>query len=107
VRNKLVTGKKEFDELKVMHDKELAGAAEELERLRMDVKQKEPGIPKELLEQYKKVKRTNTNPVAKVNNNQCSGCNMSIPSLMFSKLRSGEGIVECDNCGRLLYYAVE
>ena len=105
VRSKLVVGKKEFDELKEKHDKELAEAAEELERLRAAVKQQEPSIPKELLEQYKKVKRTSVNPVAKVKDNQCGGCNMSIPSLMLSKLRSGEGIVECDNCGRILYYA--
>ena len=105
VRNKLVVGKKEFDELKEKHDKELADAAGELERLRSMVKQKEPGIPHDLLEQYKKVKRTSVNPVARVKDNQCGGCNMSIPSLMLSKLRSGEGMMQCDNCGRILYYA--
>jgi uncharacterized protein len=104
VRGKLVSGKKEFDELKEKHDKELADAAEELERLRAAVKQKEPGIPSNLLEQYKKVKRTRANPVAKVKDNQCSGCNMAIPSLMLSRLRGGEGLVECDSCGRILYY---
>ncbi len=104
VRSKLTNGKKEFDALKEKHDKELADAAEELECLRVAVQQKEKGIPKDLLAQYKKVKRMRINPVAKVRNDQCSGCNMSIPSLMLSRLRSGDVVVECDNCGRILYY---
>lgn len=104
VRNKMAAGKKEFDAIKELHDKELADATQELERLRAAVSQKEADIPSELLEQYKKVKRTRVNPVAKVKDNQCSGCNMTIPSLMLSKLRTADAALECDSCGRILYY---
>ncbi len=104
VRTKLTKGKKEFDALKEQHDKELADAAQELERLRDTAQQKEAGIPKDLLAHYKKVKRTRINPVAKVNNDKCSGCNMAIPSLILSRLRCGDAVVECDSCGRILYY---
>lgn len=103
-RVKLTKGKKEFDALKEQHDKELADAAPELTQLRETAHQKEKGISKDLLSKYKKVKRTRVNPVAKVKNDQCSGCNMAIPSLILSRLRSGDGVVECDSCGRILYY---
>jgi predicted nucleic acid-binding Zn-ribbon protein len=104
LRRKLASGKKEFDELKAMHDKELADASDELGRLREAAAQREAGVPAALLAQYKKIKRTRVNPISKVRDNQCGGCNMTIPSLMLSRLRTAEGIVECDSCGRILYY---
>ena len=41
--------------------------------------------------------------MAKVENYQCSGCNMSLPTSTVKRVATGEGIVECENCGRILY----
>lgn len=104
IRGKLAAGKKEFDALKAQHDAELKEASPELERLRAEAKRLMAQVDPQLLERYQKIKKTRMNPVAKVANEQCSGCNMALPSLMMRRLRAGEQVVECENCGRILYY---
>ena len=42
------------------------------------------------------------NPVAKVANNQCSGCYMMLPSAVVKRVAGKTSIVECENCGRIL-----
>ena len=101
---KLQKGKGEFDALKQQHDKELAGAKGELEKLQSIVAEKEKGLDAELLAKYKQIKKTRLNPVAKVEGDQCGGCNMTIPSLTMRRLKDNAGIIECENCGRILYY---
>lgn len=104
MRDKVSMGKKEFDELKALHDEELKAATPELERLKKEVDRLEPNVDDSLLECYKRVKKSRINPVAKVVNEQCSGCNMAIPSLIMRHLREGSEIIECESCGRILYY---
>lgn len=41
-------------------------------------------------------------PVALVNGNKCGGCNMELPAVVARRLKE-QDIVECDNCGRILY----
>ena len=102
-RAKMLEGKAEFDKLKVVHDAELAKATPELERLNEEVKAMEPDLDKALLAKYKQIKKNRVNPIALVQNNQCQGCNMSLPSLTLSKLKEQKELVECENCGRILY----
>ena len=57
----------------------------------------------ELLARYHEIKKRITPPLARLINNQCSGCNMSLPSAVLSRVTSANGeIVECESCGRLL-----
>ena len=35
--------------------------------------------------------------------NQCGGCFMTLPSASLKKIVSEDAVVECDNCGRILY----
>ena len=60
-------------------------------------------VDAELLARYKRIKGRYAVPMAKVENNQCSGCNMSLPTSTVKRVATGEGIVECENCGRILY----
>jgi predicted nucleic acid-binding Zn-ribbon protein len=41
--------------------------------------------------------------MAKVENKQCGGCNMSLPMVVIKRVQGSDSIVECDNCGRILY----
>ena len=59
------------------------------------------------LEKYRQIKLHCTPPMAKLVNGQCSGCFMSLPSATLLEISKGERIVECDNCGRILYDAGE
>jgi predicted nucleic acid-binding Zn-ribbon protein len=49
------------------------------------------------------VKQRRPNPVARLNNDRCSGCNMQLPSSVIGSLKVNGNIVECDSCGRIIY----
>ena len=57
----------------------------------------------ELLARYRQIKQHVSPPVAKLVNNQCGGCFMTLPSAILRKISGGDTVVECDNCGRILY----
>jgi uncharacterized protein len=102
IRANYPKAKKEFDDLKGKYNAELAASQDELDALKNAVKELEKGIDKSLLERYKRIKQNKPMPVAKVVMEKCSGCNMEIPSLISRKLREAQGIIECENCGRIL-----
>lgn len=56
----------------------------------------------EILKRYKSIKKKHPNPVAGVQDNRCSGCGMSLPMATLKKLSTGSGMVECENCGRII-----
>ena len=96
--------KKEFDKLKAQYSEEIASKSEEIENLK-SLKDKAAGsVEPELLEKYKGIKARWKNPVAKVNDDRCSGCNMQLPMSVVSEVKAGKRIVECDSCGRILYF---
>jgi len=39
-----------------------------------------------------------------VDNAKCGGCNVKLPLHVVQKVRSGNGITRCSNCGRILWY---
>jgi predicted nucleic acid-binding Zn-ribbon protein len=40
--------------------------------------------------------------VAQVINGQCAACHVTVTSSGMQLLRKGEGLVHCENCGRIL-----
>ncbi|MDL2225586.1 C4-type zinc ribbon domain-containing protein [Eubacteriales bacterium OttesenSCG-928-M02] len=101
---KIQKSKGEFEDLKAKHDQELESSRGELEALQEKVAEEEKHVDATLLEKYKQIKKNRVNPLAKVVDGCCSGCNMTIPSLVQRKLREGEDIIECESCGRILFY---
>ncbi|WP_227767469.1 zinc ribbon domain-containing protein [Zhaonella formicivorans] len=62
-------------------------------------------IEPELLELY----RQNTNEygfavLSLVSNKTCSQCHIGIPAVLLKEVRLGQGLVKCENCGRILYW---
>jgi predicted nucleic acid-binding Zn-ribbon protein len=49
-------------------------------------------------------KRTKDTGIATVDGNNCEGCRMQIPSIDVMHLRNGTDLVNCDNCGRILFW---
>lgn len=43
--------------------------------------------------------------VARVERGVCLGCRMTLPTTLFNRARSGAALVQCSNCGRILYVA--
>ncbi|MCE5235884.1 MAG: C4-type zinc ribbon domain-containing protein [Clostridiaceae bacterium] len=95
--------KKEYDELRAQCDDLLKAAQPEIDAAKAVVDSAKKDVDEELLKKYTFVKSHHAVPIAKVENNQCSGCNMSLPTAVVKRVSSGLELVECENCGRILY----
>ena len=95
--------KKEYDQVRAVCEKErddsaemLASFDEKLEQIRKDV---DPA----LFQRYEKVKQHYAAPIVPVIGGKCSGCNMSLPMVVLKRLNAPDAVLECENCGRILY----
>ena len=105
MHNSVNSAKKEFTELKEEHQKELDAAKCDIENIKKSVLSTGKKVDKELLEKYNKIRKTRPNPVAFVVEDKCGGCNMELPYLTLSRIKENSDIIiECENCGRILYY---
>ena len=107
IRVRAAKTKQEFDQLKSVYDKEFKEDTATLQKMRDKTEQESKKIDPGLLAKYRSIKQHCTPPMAKLINGQCSGCFMSLPSATLLEIRDGGRIVECDNCGRILYDAGE
>jgi len=103
IRVRAAKTKMEFDQLKVDYDKELKADTAKLQEMRARTDLEAKKVDPELLAKYRSIKQHCTPPMAKLVNGQCSGCFMSLPSATLLDIRNGGRVVECDNCGRILY----
>ena len=103
MRAGIARAKKEYPVLKAKYDEEAAKLAEQTKPLREKRDKIGEDIEPELLKRYKNIKGRRVNPVAKVVAAQCAGCNMEIAQYVLSRAKTTGGIVECENCGRILY----
>ena len=103
IRVRAAKTKIEFDQLKLEYDKEFKADTAKLQQMHARTEQEARKVDPQLLAKYRSIKQHCTPPMAKLINNQCSGCFMSLPSATLLDIRSGDRIVECDNCGRILY----
>ena len=102
IRNSAAQVRAEFEQLKEVYDKESADKKSELDAQRAAAAQKAAGIPPEILSRYESIKKRVLPPLARLNGNQCSGCNTSIPSAVLRRIKSGNEVVECETCGRMI-----
>ena len=107
IRVRAARTKMEFDQLKVEYDREFKADTEKLKAMRAKTEQEAGKVDPQLLAKYRSIKQHCTPPMAKLISGQCSGCFMSLPSATLLDIRNGDRIVECDNCGRILYDAGE
>ena len=102
IRHEAAKTKQEFDQLKVVYDKELKEKKTALDAQRAVADSKKAGIPASLLEEYNVVKKHIAPPMSRLVGDQCSGCNTSQPSAVLRRIKSGTEIVECETCGRMI-----
>ena len=96
--------KKEYDRLKAVCEVEKTEGAAGIAAATKEMDTVERQVDPTFLVKYKKARVHHSVPVVPVVNDKCSGCNMSIPMAVIKKLTSQETVLECENCGRILYY---
>lgn len=101
VKVRAAKAKAEFDKLKVAFDAEYKEKTVELEAAKAKAAELAKPIDPAFMERYENIKRHSVPPLAKLNGDQCTGCNMSLPSAVTRKIKAGE-LIECETCGRLL-----
>lgn len=103
IRVRAAKAKQEYDQVKAVYDKEFKEDTAKLNAMRADSEKEAGKIEQALLNRYRTIKQQCTPPMAKMSADQCCGCFMQLPSSTLRLLKEGNDIVECDNCGRILY----
>ena len=102
-RSKAGKAKKEYDQMLEVTEKEYKESEPARTAAAAAADAQAANVDAPLLEKYKRVKRNHAVPMAKVENNQCGGCNMSLPMVVVKRVMNSDTAVECENCGRILY----
>ncbi len=64
------------------------------------------GVPRPVLERYEFIRRRLAHPViVPVHDAICDGCHIAIPPQVYIELQSGQKILNCPNCQRLIYWS--
>lgn len=95
--------KKEYDAVRLQCEAEIAQAQPEIDAAKAAAQTCRAAVEPAIINKYDSVKSHHATPMAKVENNQCGGCNMSLPTTTVKRVAAGTGLVECENCGRILY----
>ena len=103
VRLKAGKARDEYTRLKATYDKEFEKQTAQLEELKKQRAEVGEQVDPKYMERYKAVRGQCSPAMARLNNDQCSGCNMSLPSAVAKQLQGSDEIIECENCGRILY----
>ncbi len=62
------------------------------------------GAPSHELQVYQRLQATRGGrAVARVQGGRCRGCNVAIPTQQFQRVRAARELVQCPNCGRILF----
>ena len=106
IRLRYARTKAEYDELKKTYEVDFGRDKVKLAELKARAEKEAANVDAGLMGRYREVKQHVTPPIAQLNGNRCGCCNMSMPAAVMNEVGSGK-LVECDNCGRILYVAAE
>lgn len=103
IRVRAAKAKQEYDQVRQVYDKEFKEDTAKLSQMRADIEKEAAKQNPALLSRYRAIKQHCTPPMARLSNNQCCGCFVQLPSATLRLIKEGKDVVECDNCGRILY----
>ena len=103
IRVRAAKAKQEYDQIKAVYDKEVKTDTQTLADMRANIEKEAAKLDGKLLERYRAIKQQCTPPMARLADGQCCGCFMQLPSATLRMIKEDDKLVECDNCGRILY----
>ena len=103
IRVRAAKAKQEYDQVRQVYDKEFKEDTAKLSQMRAEIEKEAAKQDRALLSRYRAIKQHCTPPMARLSNDQCCGCFVQLPSATLRLIKEGRDIVECDNCGRILY----
>jgi len=103
IRIRINKGKKEYSKIKQKYDDQLEKIEASCKEIQEKKEQLESKVDKNLLNKYKTLKSSHATAIAVIEQDRCGGCNMSLASLVIQKVKEQNAVVECENCGRILY----
>jgi len=63
-------------------------------------------LPSALYRRYESIRTRRPMAIARTYDGTCLGCHLSVPPMMFQKMRRQEEFEQCPHCRRILYYMV-
>ncbi len=107
----LRSARAELDALEAAWREEQAEMKERIARVSLEVvdydekrHERAADIDADMLKRYDRIRFTHQGRgVAKLDRNLCTGCRISLPVNMVNKARTGNALVQCPNCERILY----
>lgn len=61
-------------------------------------------LPVVIYRRYESIRTRRPVAIARTTDGTCQGCHLSVPPMMFQKMRRGAEFEQCPNCRRILYY---
>lgn len=103
VRANIKTAQAQYTENGKIYNDLKASKQDERNKIEDELKDLEKAVEPSLMERYKAKRANKIFPIIyEANGDFCGACNMELPKSTLSRLKNGE-VIECDNCGRLLY----
>ncbi len=94
--------KEDYAKTKVVYDEELAKVTKQTAPLKEEMSRIEAKLPGELIKSLKQISTKFANPLVALRGNRCGGCNMELSAATLKRLADSP-MIECENCGRLVY----
>lgn len=80
----------------------------ELQELKADYGRLEAAVEEGVRERYTRLrKQKGANTVVGISHSVCGGCHMRLPMQVVLQTQAQQEIVQCPNCGRILYFTAE
>ena len=103
VRGNIKTAQTQYTENVNKYGELKASRQDERTRIESELKELEKSVDPALFERYKAKRANKMFPILyEVKGNVCGACNMELPKSVLAGLKNGE-VIECDQCGRLLF----
>jgi len=98
--------KKDVEECRASFDARVQASEKQLEELKNQREKMGENISKPILDRYEFIRNRLPHPViVSVTDSICNGCHIAIPPQTYIEIQSGQKILNCPNCQRLIYWS--